>query len=1269
MTPGDSPPDITVEPGLPIAAEAGRIAHLVRENQVVVVAGETGSGKTTQLPKICLLAGRQRIAHTQPRRIAARTVAQRIAVECGVELGDFVGYQVRFTRQTSAATRIKVMTDGILLAELTHDEMLRKYDTIIIDEAHERSLNIDFLLGYLKQLLPQRPELRVIVTSATIDTARFSAHFDNAPVVEVSGRTFPVETRYQPLEEGQDEIDGVAGAVEEIVTESGSGDILVFLSGEREIRDAAEAVEALDTGLEVLPLFARLSAADQQKVFQPGARRRVVLATNVAETSITVPRIRYVVDTGTARISRYSARTKVQRLPIEPVSQASANQRAGRCGRVGPGVAIRLYSEEDFGSRPEFSDPEILRTNLATVILLMAQAGLGDVERFPFVEAPVISQINDGVRVLQELGAIHPRGRHEELRLTATGRTLARMPVDPRLGRMMIEASKRDCLGTVLVLVAGLTVPDVRERPSEAQARAEELHRRFWGGDPSRPAPAEPKESGEPKRHTAHTGTRNQEAPKQSLEGGDFEVLLNIWHYLRRRRRELSGNAFRRMCREEYLHFVRFREWEDLVSQLREVAKELHLDTRPKGTMPDALTSILTGLLSNVGLVQEPGRREAGKRRPLTEYLGARGTRFAIQPGSSLAKSTPSLVMAFELVETSRLWARTVAQVRPEWVEQVAGHVLTRTLSEPSFSPRTATVSASERLTLFGVPIVAGRRTNYAADHPAEAREIFLRSGLVEGQWETRGKLVSANRAVLEEAEKLTDRMRRPDLLISDDELYSFYDGRVPATVVSGSTFEKWLRGLPKERWPALTLDDAVTDPRQLRASDFPDRWEVSGQRLPVSYVFDPGAGGDGVTLTVRLEALAQLDGDPFTWQVPGLRRELATELIRSLPKAVRTSFVPAPDFASRALDWLDERGETGEGSFPEALGRALTALTGTIVEPGQWRPETLDPHLRPTFVVVDRGREVARGADLAELQQRLAPKVAAKLTRSASNITSTGATSWTFGDVPTETRLGRGVVGYPALVDEGTTVGVRVFDTRDKADRSHVAGLRRLLTCTNPDPTRWVVSHLGRMEKLSLADSAYPSVPDLLADAWLKAGEQLAAAEGDPVTVRGEAAYAKVALAVRQECPGRTLDVVNTAAHALADVTRARLLIADRPQAAASRDVAGQLDNLFFARFITATPDPWFEHLPRYAAAAVARVEAAASNPARDAQLQAQVDEMEDLYAALTDAQPPGPLSPAVEEIAFLIEEFRVSLFAQQLRTSVPVSAKRIRQAVRAAS
>ena len=1257
-------PRLAFDPALPISAEAPRIASLIRDHQVVVVAGETGSGKTTQLPKICLLAGRERIAHTQPRRIAARTVAHRIAEECGTQLGEFVGYQVRFTRRVSRATRIKVMTDGVLLSELAHDRALERYDTIIIDEAHERSLNIDFLLGYLKQLLERRPELRVIVTSATIDTARFAAHFDDAPIVEVSGRTYPVEIRYRPVGEDDDEVDAVAAAVGDLAATTSSGDVLVFLSGEREIRDAADAVGALKLpGWETVPLYARLAAADQQKVFQAHPGRRVVLATNVAETSITVPGIRFVIDAGTARISRYSARTKVQRLPIEPVSRASANQRAGRCGRLGPGVAIRLYSEEDFNSRPEFTEPEILRTNLATVILQMAQAGLGEIESFPFVEAPVASQISDGLRVLQELGAIKPRRRHERVRLTRTGRLLARMPVDPRLGRMLIEGARRGALRQVQVIVAGLTVPDVRERPSEHQQAADELHRRFTqppAGETDSPA------DGEPRRHTVHTGTRPVKQGRGSLAGGDFEALLNVWEYLRRRRRELSGSAFRRLCRAEFLHFVRFREWEDLVSQLREVCRELDLPGEGDAAMDVVLDCLLTGLLSNIGLALPPPPKVQGRRRPLTEYQGARGARFAIAPGSACSRSTPPLVVAYELVETSRLWARTVGPVTAAQIERAAGDLVTRTLSEPTFSPRSATVTASETVTLFGVPIISGRRTNYATSHPEQAREIFIRTGLVEREWETRNPVVMANRFAYDEAERLTDRMRRPELLISDQALHDFYAARLPAEVVSGATFDKYVKSLGDDSALRLTPADCMTDPGALSVADFPDRWQVSGLELPVSYVYDPGAGHDGVTIEVRLEQLGVLEPEPFTWQVPGLREDLATALIRSLPKRIRTSFVPAPDFARRAVAWLRERGTGDETAFPEALGRALTALTGERVASGDWRPEAVDSHLRPTFVVVEGRKEVGRGEDLVALKTRLSAKVASRLTRSAGRIATTGRTDWDFGKLPLTQRLGGGVVGHPCLVDEGGSVGVQVVDSAVKAERLHAAGVRRLLTLVNPSPIRWVVSHLGNPEKLALGASRYGSVPELLEDAWLKASDRLLRAATDPVRVRDGQEFRRVAEVVRADCPAATAAVVGTAARALAAQAVVERRLAALPEDDEVRaDITEQLANLTFKRFISATPDPWFDRIPVWIEACGTRLVTRGRNPARDERNRSEIMELEARYGQLCEAQPSGPLPADVEEIAFLLEEFRVSLFAQGTRTLVPVSAKRISQAM----
>ncbi|GAB3925850.1 hypothetical protein GCM10027613_39320 [Microlunatus endophyticus] len=745
-TPG---PRITFDPALPIAARAAEIETAIRDHQVVVVAGETGSGKTTQLPKICLQLGRRSIGHTQPRRIAARTVAERIAEELNVTLGDLVGYQVRFTRKASRDTRLKVMTDGVLLAEIGHDRELRKYDTIIIDEAHERSLNIDFLLGYLKQLLPRRPELKVIITSATIDTVRFAEHFADqdgnpAPIVEVSGRTYPVEVRYRPLvgqagegagdavsvqrgSEDIDQVDGIVRAAKELVAE-GDGDILVFLSGEREIRDAADALHQAQAGgarefrfTEVIPLYARLSSAEQHKVFQSHTGRRIVLATNVAETSLTVPGIRYVIDTGTARISRYSARTKVQRLPIEPISRASANQRSGRCGRLGPGVCIRLYAEEDFAGRPEFTEPEILRTNLASVILQMAAADLGEIASFPFVEAPDSAQITEGLRVLDELGAIKPaRSGDRSPRLTTIGHRLAGIPIDPRMGRMLIAGERQGCLREMLIIVSGLSVQDPRERPAEHQQQADQLHRRFWAPMVTPDGDQEP----EP-------------------DGSDFIAILRLWRYLRQQQKALSGNGFRRMCRDEYLHFLRIREWQDLHAQLRQIIRELDLNLNDEAADHGRIhTAILTGLLSHVGLAEvmedrkrgnQPGRSGKRRRPALQEYLGARNTKFAINPGSSVARTSPPLVMAAEIVETSRLWARTAAGVDAAQIEEVAGHLLKHSYSEPHWSARSGSVMAYEQVSLYGVPIIGRRRVSYGRINPAEAREIFIRSALVEG--------------------------------------------------------------------------------------------------------------------------------------------------------------------------------------------------------------------------------------------------------------------------------------------------------------------------------------------------------------------------------------------------------------------------------------------------------------------------------------------------------------------------------------------------------
>ncbi len=1324
----EAPLHLTFDEALPITAWHDEIAGLVSAHPVVVVAGETGSGKTTQLPKICLELGRRSIAHTQPRRLAARTVAQRVADEMETTLGDVVGYQVRFTRQTSRQTRLKIMTDGVLLAEIGRDRDLRRYDTIIVDEAHERSLNIDFLLGYLKQLLTRRTDLRVIITSATIDTARFAEHFAGpdgtpAPVVEVSGRTFPVEMRYRPLLEdgaggGVDQNAGIVDAVRELAA-LGDGDVLVFCSGEREIRDAADALAGAQLRFtEVLPLYARLSSADQHRVFSSHPGRRVVLATNVAETSLTVPGIRYVVDVGTARISRYSARTKVQRLPIEPVSQASANQRAGRCGRVAPGVCIRLYSEEDFAARPLFTEPEILRTNLASVILQMAAAELGDIASFPFVEAPDRSQVSDGLRLLTELGAVRgaegSRRTHAEgeVRLTKIGQRLAAIPVDPRMGRMLLAAERQGCLREMLVVVAGLSIPDPRERPAEHRERADALHRRFWAPMATDRAPTT-EEPLTPDTGSGAPDVRGQRFPQDQERGGqgrggqgpkdqgreeqgpppnegsDFLALLRLWDYLKDARRQLSGNAFRRQVREEYLHFLRIREWQDLHTQLKQVCRDLGMGTNEEPAGPDRIhTAALSGLLSHVGLLDEreeprpargakPGQKPAPKRRrPAREYLGARGTRFVVAPGSAAAAKPPPLVVAAEIVETSRLYARTVAPVTAAQVEEVAGHLVNRNYSEPHWSSRSGAVLAYEQVTLYGVPIVAKRRVGYARINPVEAREIFLRAALVEGRWHTRHRFFARNAAVRAEVEELEERTRRRDLTVDDDTVHAFYDARVPAEVTSGAAFDAWWKDA-RQQTPELldlTLADLTSAPAGTDVGEaYPDHWDVAGHRLAVAYRFAPGDPRDGVTVTVPLDVLNQVGPAPFGWQVPGFRLELATELVRSLPRAVRRLLVPAPEHAARALAWVrDHPGPAGE-TFTAALGRAVRVLTGEAVAPDAWDLDAVPDHLRVGFVVTDAAGDVtAEGKDLAALKTALAARVSEALAATADTFTRTGITRWDLGRLEPEltvSRGGRSVVGYPALVDEQTSVTLTLLDTPARQAQASAAGLRRLVLLGTPDPTRWVVAHLSNLDKLALGTGPYAGAPALLADARLASvGELVSRNQKGPV--RDADAFTRLCDAVRQDNPDLMREVVGVAAEVLRgwNAVRASLpgLAARSPEAA--DDLREQLANLVFAGFLSATPYEHLVEIPRYLQAAQRRVATLQSQPARDVTPLATVLRVEDAYAALVAEVPPGPLPTAVAEVGWLVEELRVSLFAQGLRTRVPVSEKRVRTAIEAA-
>ncbi|QYJ03987.1 ATP-dependent RNA helicase HrpA [Nocardioides panacisoli] len=1290
---------ITYPPELPVSDRREDIAAAIRDHQVVIVAGETGSGKTTQLPKICLelergLEGR-RIGHTQPRRIAARSVAERIASELGTDLGDAVGYQVRFTDKTSPRSRIKLMTDGILLAELQHDRSLAKYDTIIIDEAHERSLNIDFLLGYLRQLLPRRPDLKLVITSATIDPERFAEHFaaadgTPAPIIEVSGRTYPVEVRYRPLVEYADGIDGGGGvdgvdgegetyvrdqteaigdAVKELAAE-GPGDVLVFLPGEREIRDTAEALEGLEGidrgGIDVLPLFSRLSATEQHRVFKPspGGRRRVVLATNVAETSLTVPGIRYVVDTGVARISRYSARTKVQRLPIEPISQASANQRSGRCGRVAAGIAIRLYSEEDFAGRPEFTDPEILRTNLASVMLQMANLGLGSMERFPFVEPPDRRNVKAGDQLLEELGALRSgRDGGGARRLSKVGKRLARLPVDPRLGRMLVEAERLGCVREVVVIVAALSLQDPRERPEEQRAQADQLHARF------------------------------------KADGSDFLTLLNLWRHLREQQRERSGSAFRRMCRAEHLNYLRVREWQELEAQLRQVCKEMGIRLGPptgldkdgsSGTAVDAdgiHQALLAGLLSHVGMREErekppPGARAKGRKRPgPREYLGARGAKFALFPGSGLARQNPPFVMAAELVETSRLWARQNAEIRPEWAERLGAHLVKRTYSEPAWSQKRASVTARERVTLYGVPLVTDRMVTYGRIDRELSRELFIRHALVYGEWRTRHQFFHDNRRLLAEAEELEHRARRRDLVVDEHTLFDFYDARIGAEVVSGAHFDQWWKQVRRERPDLLTFDPAMLThdtAEEVADADYPDQWVSEGLTFDLRYHFEPGAAEDGVTVDVPVGTLNRIGDEDFSWHVPGLREELVTQLLRGLPKQLRVNFVPAPNTSREFLAATPP----GEEPLLTALERYLRATTGVVVPREEWDVAALPAHLRPTYRVVDeRGEEQARGKDLDALKAPLRGEFAQAMAEVASDsgVARTGETTWAFGEIDDEatwTRAGHEVAAHPGLVDEGATVGLEVFGSADERDARHRLGVARLLLLDLASTTGFgagsddaIVGALAPAAKLALAGTPYPSVAALLTDC--RRAVVLDAVDARP-PVRTEAQYAALRDALAATAADELQVVLAEVLRVLERWRETDKLLSGRAEMAllpALSDMQAQLGRLVHDGFIGEAGLARLRRVPTHLAAIEkrrAKLDQGGGAVRRDQELLDQLQPVQEAYlhrvAALPDGRPPGI---GLRRVRWLLEEYRVSLWAPELGTAEKVSDVRLRRAL----
>lgn len=1256
-------PQVRYPEQLPVSQKKDTIAEAIRDHQVVIVAGETGSGKTTQIPKICMELGRGvrgMIGHTQPRRIAARTVAERIAEELQTPLGEAVGWKVRFTDQVNPdATFIKLMTDGILLAEIQTDRELRAYDTIIIDEAHERSLNIDFLLGYLAQLLPKRPDLKVVITSATIDPERFSRHFDDAPIIEVSGRTYPVEVRYRPLLEedsddaDRDQITAITDAVEELIAE-GPGDILVFLSGEREIRDTADALTRKRyRSTEVLPLYARLSHAEQHRVFQQHSGRRIVLATNVAETSLTVPGIKYVIDPGFARISRYSHRTKVQRLPIEPVSQASANQRKGRCGRTSDGICVRLYSEDDFLSRPEFTDAEILRTNLASVILQMTAAGLGEIEKFPFIDPPDHRNIRDGVQLLQELGALDAAQKDPRKRLTQTGRKLAQLPVDPRLARMVLEADRNGCVREVMVIAAALSIQDPRERPADKQAQADQQHARFRD------------------------------------ESSDFLAFLNLWRYVREQQKERGSSSFRRMCKQEYLNFLRIREWQDIYTQLRTVARQMGIHLNEEDAPADHIhVSLLAGLLSHIGMkdVKESkdsgpgsGRKDGGRN----EYLGARNAKFAIFPGSALFKKPPRFVMSAELVETSRLWARVNAKIEPEWVEPLAGHLLKRTYSEPHWEKDQAAVMAYEKVTLYGVPIVAQRKVNYGRIDPEISRELFIRNALVEGDWRTHHKFYADNRRLLTEVEELEHRARRRDILVDDETLFDFYEQRIPEHVVSGAHFDSWWKHKRHEQPDFLDFEREMLIRESAEAvtkADYPDVWRQGPLKFRVTYQFEPGADADGVTVHVPLQVLNQVTDEGFDWQIPGLREDVVTELIRSLPKPIRRNYVPAPNFAKAFLD----RAVPLQEPLTVTMARELKRMVGVPFEAEDFDWSRVPDHLKVTFRIVDeRRRTLAEDKDLEALKLRLRPKARKALSQAAAataqrqggeSLERKGLTDWTIGSLTRvfETRrAGQPVKAYPALVDDGDTVSVRLFDSEAEQAEAMCKGTRRLILLGIPvNPAKFASEKLTNAQKLALSANPHGSVQALFDDCATAAADKLIADFGGPVW--DEESFRKLYDKVRADIVDTTVRAVGQVQQVLAawQACERRLKGVRSPALLPNlQDVRRQLDGLVRPGFVTEAGLRRLPDLMRYLVAADRRLQQMPANVQRDSTRMAKVHEMQDEYAWLLEQMPQGrPVPREVLDVRWMIEELRVSYFAHALGTAYPVSDKRIVKAIDAA-
>lgn len=1250
---------IVFDESLPVNACREEIARAIQAHQVVIVCGETGSGKTTQLPKICLALGRGRgrlIGHTQPRRIAASSVARRIAQELQSPLGEIVGYKVRFTDQTRPGARVKLMTDGILLAETHSDPELRAYDTIIVDEAHERSLNIDFLLGYLHRLLPRRPDLKLVITSATIDAEHFARHFgppgQPAPVLRVSGRLFPVEIRYRPFEDedpeearaaraqARDQSKPLAQAVLDGVDEVcavGRGDVLVFLPGEREIRDAAEALRKHHPpATEILPLFARLSAQDQERVFQPSGARRIVLATNIAETSLTVPGIRFVVDTGLARVKRYSYRNKVEQLRVEPVSRAAADQRAGRCGRVAAGVCLRLYSEADMAARPPFTDPEVVRSSLAAVILRMSALGLGDPAQFPFIDAPPPRAIADGFQLLAELNAIDV-----DRKLTAIGQDLARLPVDPRIARILLAAREQHCLREALVIAAALSVQDPRERPAGQQAAADEAHRR-------------------------HADERS-----------DFLTFLRLWDHAQEQvEHKKSNRRLAEQWRGEFISGRRVREWREVHGQLHQIVGEQGWRVNASAATYEQLhTALLCGLLGNIGM-KSAEADPADRREP--PFVGARGIKFHVWPGAPRARKSARWIVAAELVETSRLFARTVAEVDPRWIERAGAHLLKRSQGDPHWEKKSAQVVALERGTIYGLPVYVQRRVAFAPIDPVQARALFIREALVAGQYDTRAGFFAHNRALVDEIRELEHRTRRPDVLVDEEQIFAFYDELLPAEVVDGASFERWRAQAERERSRVLYLSRAALmrhDAGAVPLEMFPKRLSMRGLDMELSYHFEPGSPRDGVTLTVPLMALNQVDALRCEWLVPGMLKDKVLQLLKSLPQKLRRACVPLPAYAAAFVERRRAAGGEPAAALIESLIDDVREHAGAVCAPGDFRPESIPAHLVMNFKLVDEnGRQLAMGRNLAALRGEFAREAERSFRAAAeaavqSPLPASGpATDWDFGELAGEVELRRGAQvlrGYPALVDHGTHCALEVFDDPQAARESHRAGLRRLFRLQLRQQVAALEKSLSGLAAVQMRAMSVPAMARLEPLA-----KQIVTAALDRVCLAEPWPMARAAFhARRDEARGRLTLVAQEIARLAAQVVDeagaaqrklAGLSAAKRDGQGARHDMEEQMRRLLPPRFVVDTPPESLAQLPRYLKAIGLRIDKLRSDPQRDA---ARAREIAPLQARWLREQAArkGAADPQLAGFGWMLEELRVSLFAQELRTPYPVSVKRL--------